>query len=102
MYLPFTNRFVGSTGAIETFSASGRTGLTSSATQIFYADPIANVVGSIDQQTKQPTGVPLTGLRSPLNVRYDAASGLLFFIEQGTAAGHYNDGRLQAVVPALK
>jgi hypothetical protein len=97
-----TSRFVGNTGDVEMFSTSGRQALTSSPAQIFFADLLSNVIGSVDQQTKQATGTPLTGLNGPFNVRYDVPSGLLFFVESGTVAGKYLDGRLQAVVPSVQ
>jgi hypothetical protein len=86
-------------GAPQDFAVAGTYGLTASSTTMFSCDISANTVSGVDLATGTVTTPVAGSLKEPTNSRYDASTKVLYFVESGTSAGEYKDGRLQAVIP---
>jgi len=89
-------RFNDTDGTIETFFSKSVMSMSFSSNYLYYADYFGNKVGRINLLTKSDEPL-VTGLHSPINVRYDEASGSLYFLEAGTNAAEYKDGTLKAI-----
>jgi hypothetical protein len=87
-------------GTLETFK-SGKCVLSMSFSPqyLYYADYFKGEVGRIDLNTKVDETL-ISGLNSPITVRYDGISGKLYFLEEGTLENQYKDGTLKVMVGA--
>ena len=72
------------------------TSLTSDGTWLYFAEFAQNRIRRV-HLTTGAIELVVEGLRHPLAVRYHAPSGRLYFLEGGTEAGQYRDGRLQYI-----
>jgi hypothetical protein len=61
---------------------------------LYYADYFAGTIGRISLNTKADETLR-SGLHSPKSVRFDGATGNLYFVEFGSEAKLYKDGTLQ-------
>jgi hypothetical protein len=89
------NRFAGG-GIFQHFVARGARSMSFSSKYLFYTDMAAGKIGRY-HLSGSANGTLASGLKEPIAVRWDGASGKLYFLEAGTAAGQYKDGTLKVM-----
>ncbi|MEO5569453.1 MAG: T9SS type A sorting domain-containing protein [Bacteroidia bacterium] len=92
----YSTFYFGSNGIINTFMNKFIISISFSPNYLFYADYIAGTIGKINMQTMVDQTI-LTGLHEVLNVRYDAGSNDLYFVEGGTVTAQFTDGTLKVL-----
>lgn len=80
----------------ELFVSKGVRSMSVSPRYLFYADLAGGRIGRITFSNKAD-GTLAAGLKDPIAVRWDGASGKLYFLEAGTAAGEFKDGTLRVI-----
>lgn len=80
----------------ELFASKGPRSISFSSSYLFYADRAGGKIGRIALSNKAD-GTLASGLKEPIAVRWDGASGKLYFLEAGTAAGEFKDGTLKVI-----
>ncbi|MBI3500941.1 MAG: T9SS type A sorting domain-containing protein [Bacteroidetes bacterium] len=91
-----TTYYFGPNGIIHTFMNKSVISITFSSNYLFYADYFSGTVGRVNLQTMADQ-ILLSGLNAPINVRYDAGTNSLFFLESGTDGAQYKDGTLKVL-----
>jgi parallel beta-helix repeat protein len=89
-------RFNGTSGTTEMFVGKSVMSISFSSKYLFYADYFRGTVGRIDIKTKSDETL-ISGLNSPINVRYDESSNRLYFLEAGTDERECKDGTLKVI-----
>ena len=89
-------RFPEQGGQVETFLNKDVMSITFGGGFLYYADYFDNTVGRVALTTKQDE-ILISGLNKPTAIRYHQQTGKLYFLEVGTSAGSYKDGRLQVI-----
>jgi len=85
------------TAVPQNFAVGGNYGLTASSTKLFSCDISANTVSGVDLATGKVVTPVANNLKEPTNARYDSSTNVLYFLESGTNANQYKDGRLTAI-----
>jgi hypothetical protein len=80
----------------ELFASKGVRSMSFSSKYLFYADLAGGKVGRISLSGRTD-GTLASGLKEPIAVRWDGATGKLYFLEAGTVAGGYKDGTLKVI-----
>ena len=80
----------------ELFASKGVRSMSFSSKYLFYADYAGGTIGRIALSGRSD-GTLASGLNAPIAVRWDGASGKLYFLEAGTSAGEFKDGTLKVM-----
>jgi hypothetical protein len=84
--------------AVTALSLPAHYGLSASASYLYYSDLFGNSIGRVGLAPGSRPQPMRLGLNGPIHVRYDPATGDLYFLETGTEAGRYKDGTLRVIV----
>ena len=92
----YSTYYFGPNGIVQPFMSKSVVAITFSANYLFYVDYFNGTLGKVNLQTMADQTV-LIGLHEPSNIRYDAGTNSLYFLESGTNAGQYHDGTLKVL-----
>jgi hypothetical protein len=90
----------GAGNIFQLFMSKSVRSMSFSSKYLFYADKAGGKIGRIALSNKAD-GTLASGLKEPIAVRWDGASGKLYFLEAGTAAGEFKDGTLKVITGIL-